>query len=301
VIGVVLAGAAAGAGLLLLVRALHPARATLADQLAAYDAARHRPAGPATHPAVGWFGHARAGLGDWLSAQYSERGWLTGRLRADLAATDRTLASFLLKKVVLAGAGLMLLPVVLAAAATAGLGVPALIPAWLAITAAVVGFLVPDLRLRGAAAAARRDFRAAITAFLDLTAMRMASGAGLGEALGEAARVGSGPAFAALRTALADARTDGLSPAAALGRLGSERAVDELTDTAARLALVGDTGAQAEASLRAQAASMRHKQRADMAGRAGERTQSMRIAQLVLGFGFLIFLIYPAISKVLAF
>ena len=189
---------------------------------------------------------------------------------------------------------------VIAGAGVAGVAVPVLIPAWVCLAGAVVGFLVPDLRLRSRAAQVRRDFRVATGAYLDLVAMRMASGAGLAEALAEAAQLGGGQAFARLRGALADARTDGLAPAAALGRLGEELALPDLVDTAARLSLVDTSGAQAEASLRAQAASLRDRELTDLQGASGERSQSMLVAQVVLGFGFLLFLGYPAVAKVLA-
>src|SRR5207302_973270 len=106
----------------------------------------------------------------------------------------------------------------------AGVTVPVVVPVWAGLSASAVAFLLPDMQLRQQAAAARREFRVAVGAYLDLVAMRMASGAGLAEALADAAGVGSGPAFAHLRGALADARTDGLSPAASLGRLGVEAA-----------------------------------------------------------------------------
>ena len=57
---------------------------------------------------------------------------------------------------------------------------------------------------------------------------------------------------------------------------------------------------QAEASLRAQAASLRDRELTDVQGASAERSQSMLVAQVVLGFGFLLFLGYPAVAKVLA-
>jgi len=131
-------------------------------------------------------------------------------------------------------------------------------------------------------------------------AMRMASGAGLAEALADAANVGAGFAFTSLRAALLDARTDGLTPAAALRRLGEQLALPDLVDTATRLSLVDSSGAQAARSLQAQAASLRDRELTDTQGRANERSQSMLVAQVVLGLGFVVFLGYPAVAKVLA-
>ena len=290
------AGAGVGAGLLLLVVGLWPARPTLAATLAEIDTTRWAPASvapPERRRAVGAVGRA-------LVRGWTSRGWVTASLRADLDVMGRSLETFLLRKGGFAAVGL-LTPVLVAAAWSAvGLTVPVLVPLWVSVCAAVVAFLLPDVSLRQAAATRRRDFRAAVGAFLDLVAMRMASGAGLAEALGEAAAIGDGPAFARLRGALADARTDGLSPAAALGRLGEDLALPDLVDTSLRLRLVDSTGAQAQTSLRAQAASLRDREMTDAQGRANERSQSMLVAQVVLGLGFVVFLGYPAVARVLA-
>ena len=290
------AGAGVGAGLLLLVVGLWPARPTLAATLAEIDATRWAPASvapPERRRAVG-------AVGRTLVRGWTSRGWVTASLRADLDVMGRSLETFLLRKGGFAAVGL-LTPVLVAAAWSAvGLTVPVLVPLWVSVCAAVVAFLLPDVSLRQAAATRRRDFRAAVGAFLDLVAMRMASGAGLAEALGEAAAIGDGPAFARLRGALADARTDGLSPAAALGRLGEDLALPDLVDTSLRLRLVDSTGAQAQTSLRAQAASLRDREMTDAQGRANERSQSMLVAQVVLGLGFVVFLGYPAVARVLA-
>jgi tight adherence protein C len=289
----ILTGAGLGLGVLLVVAGWWPAAPTLAAQLAEVDAARWT--GPVDAPA-GRRSRWRAGL----AGAFAARGWVTPSLRADLAVTGRDLDAHLARKFGFAAAGLLAPPLLAAAVAASGAGVPVLVPLWVAVCAAVVAFLLPDVTLRQAAAARRRDYRTAVGAFLDLVAMRMASGAGLAEALTEAAAVGDGPAFAHIRGALADARTDGLAPAAALGRLGDELGLADLVDTATRLRLVDSTGAQAQASLRAQAASLRDRELADAQGRANERSQSMLVAQVVLGLGFVVFLGYPAVAKVLA-
>lgn len=108
----------------------------------------------------------------------------------------------------------MLVPLSLA------LSAPWLVGAWAAVLCTAVAFLLPDLRVRRAAIR-RKDFATAISAYLDLVAMRAASGSGITEALRDAARIGSGPTFAMVREALDNARMSGQSPAAGLGLLGS--------------------------------------------------------------------------------
>lgn len=225
---------------------------------------------------------------------------LTPELAADLAVT-RTPADLQVGAKILSALLGLASPVVLAfLLGLSGLQLPVLVPLWISLTGAAVGFLLPDLRLRRTAAAARRAFRSAVGAYLDLVAMRMASGSGLAEALHDAAAIGAGPAFAQIRGALADARTDGLSPAQALGRLGEQLLLPDLVDISTRLKLVDSSGAQAQLSLRAQAASLRDRELADAQGRAGEQSQSMLVAQVVLGLGYLLFLGYPAVARVLA-
>jgi len=295
------AGAALGLGLLLLVAGLRPARPPLNRSLAQLDtAARFRPpAAPIPRgPVVRLAGLRRRAAGE-LAAGLDRRGWLPATQAADLAVLGRDRGELFAAKLTGAAVGLGLL---LAAAGLLRLpGAAALaLPGWLAVSAGVVGFLLPDAALRRRAAGRRRDFRAAVGGYLDLVAMRMASGAGLAEALTDAAGIGTGPAFGRLRTALADARTDGLTPASALSRLGTELALPELVDTGTRLGLVDASGAQAEQSLRASAAALRDRQRTDAHGTANERSQSMLVAQVVLGLGFLLFLGYPAVAKIMA-
>lgn len=299
-----LVGACLGLGLLLLVAGLRPAAPALARSLAQLDtAARFRPATPpAPRGAAGRLAGLHRRAAAELAAGLDRRGWVPATQATDLAVLGRDRAELFAAKLTGAAVGLAVLPVLAAAAGLLGLpGVAVLaLPGWLAVTAGVVGFLVPDAMVRRRAAGRRRDFRVAVGGYLDLVAMRMASGAGLAEALSDAAGIGTGVAFARLRTALADARTDGLTPAAALSRLGTELALPELVDTGTRLGLVDASGAQAEQSLRASAAALRVRERTDAHGTANERSQSMLVAQVVLGLGFLVFLGYPAVAKIMA-
>lgn len=300
-----LSGLGIGLGLCLFVLGLRPAPLTLTAQLHRLDQPRvARP--DATRVAIRDLHRPAERLRLWLglhtlaSADRGILAALSGDVSADLAVTD-TPAEVHAGAKALAGLTGLLAPALLSVLlAAAGLQLPLLVPLWVCLTGALVGYLLPDLRLRRQAAEARRAFRTSVGAFLDLVAMRMASGSGLAEALSEAAGIGHGPAFARIRGALADARTDGLTPAQALGLLGSQLHLPDLVEVSTRLRLVDTSGAQAQASLRAQAASLRDRELADAQGRANEQSQSMLVAQVVLGFGFVLFLGYPAVVRVLA-
>ncbi len=310
-----LLGCGLGLGLCLLAAGLAPAPPSLASTLHRHDSLAAAPA--ASRPADG-ADLPLATVGDrarrWLGLRVGDPLGLSGRdatgapdahrpassSAADLAVTGTPTELHAGAKILSALLGLATPAVLAALLSLSGLHLPLLVPLWISLTGAAVGFLLPDLRLRRTAVTARRAFRSAVGAYLDLVAMRMASGSGLAEALHDAAGIGAGPAFAQIRGALADARTDGLSPAQALGRLGEQLQLPDLVDTGTRLRLVDSSGAQAQVSLRAQAASLRDRELTDAQGRAGEQSQSMLVAQVVLGLGFVLFLGYPAVARVLA-
>ena len=80
--------------------------------------------------------------------------------------------------------------------------------------------------------------------------------------------------------------------------LSAGRGVPEALDAAA-LALVAEDGAKIRESLSARATSMRRRELADAEGRAGENSESMLVAQLVIAIGFIVFLVYPALSGIM--
>ncbi len=173
-------------------------------------------------------------------------------------------------------------------------------PVWVALVGLLLGGALPTLAVRSRAETLRRDFRHVIGSFLDLVAMNLAGGRGVPEALQSAASVSPGWAMARIRESLETARLQGITPWTALGTLGDETGIDELRDLSAALALVADDGAKVRQSLTARATSLRRRELADVKGRAQARSQSMLVAQMLLALGFLVFLIYPALVRVLA-
>lgn len=173
------------------------------------------------------------------------------------------------------------------------------VPALASIAVALVAAAIPTLVVRSKARARRRDFRHVVGSFLDLVAMSLAGGRGVPEALQAASELSDGWAMVRIRDALGTARLRGQTPWSALGALGTELRIDELRDLAAALALVAEDGARVRESLAARAGSMRRRELSDSEGRAGESSQSMMVAQLLLCVGFLIFLMYPALVTVL--
>jgi tight adherence protein C len=294
-----LAGGAVGLGLLLLALALRSPRPQLARRLAAFDAARgaangHWPGRPDAHD-----GEIRWRLGRWLARVCAEQGWEFPSLRANLTLAGMSFEVYLATKVLLGLLGLLLGPALAVLLGAAGVQLPFVIPIWLGLLLGLAFFFLPDLELRQRADKRRRDFRHAIGSFLDLVAMNLAGGRGVPEALMAASDAGTGWAFWRIRDALASARITGQTPWQTLGALGEETKITELRDLSAALSLVAEDGAKVRESLVARAASLRRRELSDLTGQAGERSQSMLVAQLLMCAGFLLFLVFPVVGLLL--
>jgi tight adherence protein C len=295
-------GAVAGWGVYLLIRVWLRPRPGVASMIARIDSgARSMQTRTVTQLEVqqgrdNGLNGIMARLADRLEVLAADRGWRLGRVRADLAIMNRTVGSFLATKTVLGLVFFLLAPVLWSALRVAGIPLSPAVPAFAAVVLGVFAFFVPDLALRSEAAQRRRDFRRVVGIFLDLVAMNLAGGRGLPESLLSASTISEQWALVRIRQALANARLFGTTPWAALGDLGKEVDVEELTDLSAALLLAADDGAKIRQSLSARAATLRRRELADAEGDAGEQSQSMLVAQLVLCLAFMVFLAYPAVS-----
>ncbi|GAA4074742.1 type II secretion system F family protein [Streptomyces sp. NPDC048491] len=299
--GPVLIGAVLGLGIYVLIRALTRTKRSAVSQVARIDAMRSAGGGYTPQSEASGSGRLsglRSGIGARVAELYLKQGWEQRSIRADLAVLERGWERFLATKVLLGMAGLVFGPLVFVIVATLGFARSPIVPVWLALLCGAVFFFLPDLEIRRDAADKRRDLRRVIGAYLDLVAMNLAGGRGLPEALMAAAEVSDGWALRRLRNTLADARITGTSQWLALGRLGEELGVEELKDLSSSLALVADDGAKVRESLASRAETMRHREMAEIEGAAGEKSQSMLVAQLLLCAGFLVFLIFPAAMRV---
>ena len=154
-------------------------------------------------------------------------------------------------------------------------------------------------RLRREAAARRQDFRHAVGAFLDLVSMNLAGGRGVPEALTAAASIGDGWAFARIR------RHPRSSPGCRASPLGGARP-PRRRGRPRRAARPG-RGARAGGRRRRQDPRLAGRPGGHAAaagagrdgGRAGQRSQSMLVAQMLIVLGYLLFLAYPAVIRIL--
>lgn len=301
---IMLAGGIVGVGLLLLGVVISVPRVNPAAALAKLDAERNRArherlVAVSIDPRQVRESASLRRFGGQLRETLEGLGLDLGSLRRDLSLMDRSLEGHLATTVLSALAG-FLMPVMAATILAAGgvsFGIPA--SAVLGLILALVFAVVPTMTMRSNASDRRRDFRHVVGSFLDLVAMNLAGGRGVPEALQAASSLSDGWGMVRIRDTLLTARLHGVTPWAALGELGDEVGVDELRDMAAALALVAEDGAKVRESLSARAASLRRRELAEVEGKAGQRSQSMLVAQLLLCVGFLIFLVYPALVDVM--
>ena len=291
-------GAAVGLGVYLLIRALLPGRRGAAVTVAQIDALREL--GPYSVDLSSGKRTLRELVGQRMADFYARQGWQLRSLRADLSILDRGWEAFLATKIGLAAYGFVVVPLLYGLLWILGAHLAVLIPAWLSLLVAVGFFLLPDLEVRARAKERREDFRRVVSAYLDLVAMNLAGGRGLPEALMSAAEISDGWAVRRIRNTLSDARLSGQTQWTALSGLGQAIGIDELVDLGHALALTADDGAKIRSSLASRAETMRRRELSEIEGKAGQKSQSMLVAQVLLCTGFLVFLIYPAITQIAA-
>ncbi|WP_256789623.1 MULTISPECIES: type II secretion system F family protein [unclassified Frankia] len=291
-----LLAAGVGVGLWALAVGLFPPRPSLEEVLARLDPAPAAPAAPATVPVEqdGWAVRAGRPFVGLLRAA----GLPTDALRRDLAVLGRSVDAHLAEKATAGLAGLLFPSVVGVAFVAGGRPFPWAVPAAAAILLGVVGFLLPDLTVKADASRQRAAVRHALSAYLSLIQVLLAGGAGVESALTDAAGIGRGWPFAALRRALRTARETRISPWEALGRLGNDLQVSELTELADAVALAGTEGARVRQSLDAKAAALRTRQGQDAEADANAATERMSIPGVLIAAGFILFVFYPAMDKI---
>jgi Flp pilus assembly protein TadB len=212
------------------------------------------------------------------------------QVREDLATLQKDTAQHLAEQTAATLFGALIIPI-----CATMLGFSGQIPLWLAVLGAALGFRWADANLHSQAERRRAELRHTLAVLLNLLTISLARGAGVEQALGEASSVCTGWAADRLRHVLATARVLRQPPWQALGELGDDTGVPELTELAAAMALAGTEGARVRASLSARAAAMRSAATAETETDAEKASSRMSVPLLVLGLGYLLFLLWPPI------
>jgi tight adherence protein C len=289
----ILLGAGLGFSLCLLRLAVAPPRTSLAVAVGRWEQARTQP-GDTDETATRPVGRFAASVAGWMRTHAAQ----LGSLPRDLRTTDQTLEAFVMKTGTAGLAGLLLPSLLGLMLTVAGVSVPWGIPMVFGLLLAASFGVLPFAEVSKEAERRRKQMRRALSSYLDLVAMCMSGGQGVPEALPAAARIGRGWAFDLLADTIAHARYQGKSPWVALSDLGDRLAMPELRDLGSALSLVAGDGAKVRDSLRARASTLRRRELSEATGEADKSDDSMRMAQLLLAFGFLVFILYPALAAI---
>lgn len=282
---VVLCGVGVGLGLWLAGTALRPRPVPLAAALAALQPS------PAPPPSGGRTVAAALRLLEWVGSRTAARD-------QQLALAGSSPALWARDKLVATGVGFAVPLASWALLAAAGLAPPPAAMGALSLAGTVAGWWWPDARLTERVAARRQAFTHALSSYLDLVNVILAGGGGVETALTAAAEAGDGFAFAQIRGALERAQRVGEPLWQAFDDLGVELGVVELRELASSIGLAGSQGARIRASLQTKADTLRRHQLAAAEAGAEAATERMNIPTAVLLLGFLLFILFPAVSAI---
>jgi len=297
----VLFGATGGLGVTLIVRELLPSDPQLAsalDRLAPTRIGLDAPAVQELATGGGSTGALEHQVGIWAQRHLVDAPFVRIPTK-ELLLLRIPVARHLGQKVLMALLGLLFPAVFIVVTTAAGYALPIALPAVFALVLGAVLFVVPDLDVRRKAAAAREEFARATSAYLDLTALERAAGAGATQSLEQAATVGDSWVFVRLREQLIRARLSGTPPWDGLHDLATELSLPELSDLADIMRLSGEEGAAVADTLRARSRGLRAALLTKEQTRANEESERMVVPVALLGLIFLVILGAPALVRIL--
>ncbi|WP_203746850.1 type II secretion system F family protein [Catellatospora bangladeshensis] len=274
---IALAGAGVGAGLAVIAWGLFPPRRPLA---AALDRPR--------------IGTPLPGRRARLVQALQQRGLPPARLLADLAVCETDPAAHVAAQLTYATIGLAAPAGLFTLLGLVGAGPGLVLPTWMSLACAAAGYLIPDLRVRRTAAARRLLTEHTLSTMLDLVAPALAAGAGVEQAMRDAASVCTGWAADRIRVALATARAGQLPLWQPVDELGTRLHVPALRQLATSLRLASGEGTRIRTAITARADTLAQKITADTETRAASATERMAAPLMLLSGLLAVFLITAA-------
>lgn len=274
-------------GVVLIVLAFRPQYVRLDDALASLGDARRADADDEV---------ARdERLGSWWLARRPVA--VTPAVQRALELKDRSLARHYSIKLSAALGGFVV-PLVLGLAGSLLLGTDSSLPLLLSVVGAVLGFVLPDLLLRGEGDNLASDATESLLTFFDLVTLERMANQSATQSLHAAASLSDNAIFAHIRGALERARLEQRMPYAELKALGQRLELPALVDLADVMRL-DETGAALSNTLRARVKELRDSHTTTMKTEAQKISERMTIFMVVpsLIFG-LIFLAAPILRLV---
>nr|WP_202469577.1 type II secretion system F family protein [Streptomyces sp. SID2888] len=287
---VVVTGGTVGAGVALLIRELLQPQPALGPALQRSAPASLTMPGPELDREEVW--------GRWLLARLER---LPGVKvpTVNLALLGQGPGQFMLKKTAFAALGLLCPVIATIPWIIAGVGLPFYVPAGVGLLVAVLLFITPDLAVRDQAKRAREEFAHALSAYLDLVALKRAADAGPAAALEKAAAVGEGWPFLFLQGALRRARLEKIPPYQALTELAHEYDLPVLDDVADIMRGSATDGAAVYKALRARTSALNAELLADQAAEANAASEKMTAPGALLAVLVMLLMAFPAVIRML--
>ncbi|MFJ2875542.1 MULTISPECIES: type II secretion system F family protein [unclassified Streptomyces] len=285
---VIATGGTVGAGTALLVRELMRPQPALAPALARSTPAALTMPEPELDREERW--------GRWLLARLVRVPGVRIPAR-NLALIGQGPGQFMLKKTAFAALGLLCPVIATIPWILAGVSLPFYLPAAVGLVVALLLFVTPDLAVRDQAKRAREEFAHALSAYLDLVALKRAADAGPAEALEKAAEVGRGWPFLYLQGALRRARLEKIPPYQALTELAAEYDLPVLDDVADIMRGSATDGAAVYKALRARTAALNAELLADQAAEANAASEKMTAPGALLAVLVMLLMAFPAVIR----
>lgn len=262
-------GATIGAGIFLAAVGLYRAPVRLSDAFAALDGS--------SDDALPRSAALTVGSGEKVGA------WLYQRLRLPLsestvrtlALQGRSIADFFTEKLVWTVLGLALPPLWVFTTFVFE-GHLDLMPAGFSVVGAIIGYFIPDLRLRRATQQARAGASEALLMFFDLVTLERLANRSVTQALQSAAGISETSVFQRIRHGLDRAKLEQVAPWHELKRLSAELNLPAISDIADVLRL-DEQGASLAEPLRARVRELRDAQLAEAKQAAQEQTERMTL------------------------
>ena len=167
------------------------------------------------------------------------------------------------------------------------------------IVLAAAGWTYPNVALAAKARAERRAWDSAVTVFVDVIGIALAGGAGVDDALMDAAKAGSGRQLTELAATLHAAQTRRAKLWVALEDLGRAYDLSQLRELAAAMDLAGQSGSRVRQTLRAKATALRVRQLTDAEADAQRASETMSIAPALMAIAAIVLIAFPAVSRFL--
>lgn len=285
-----LLGGVAGLGVWLVWLGLRPAPETLGAALARLDREPERPVDTAVAD------DRDTRWGRWLLVRVPPLGRLVDGCRADLRMVGRSPEEHAVRVGAFVLIPLLMGPWMVTVFLLMGMRVPPLLPVAVALLGSLAGAVLPFRSLHQVAAARRRAFSHALAAWCDVVVMSLAAGRGVEQAMETAASAGDGWAFSELRMGLRAGYVRGDAPWVALASLGADLGVKDLEELGSTIAMAGEEGAAVRETVAAKARTIRERMTGEAEMAAATATEKMSLPSVLLVFGFLIFLVFPAVT-----